>query len=53
MEVDWGLWGEFDRAVEAGFAAGVAGTGSFLSDDQDEGILIAVGSDFVDCLSVS
>lgn len=53
VEVDWGLEGEADGAVEAGAAAGVAGSGALLGDVEDEGVLIAVGADFVDDLGVA
>ena len=40
-------------AVEAGAAVGVAGTGSFLIDVENEGVLVAVGADFTDGLGVA
>lgn len=46
------LW-EFDRAVKAGTSTGVAGSCALLSDVKDEGVLVAVGADFVDFLGVA
>lgn len=44
---------EVDFTVEAAVSACVAGSGSDLFDIQDEGILVAVGADFVDFLDVA
>lgn len=42
-----------ELAVEAGIAAGVAGSGADLFNEEDEGVLIAIGADFDDFLGVS
>ena len=45
--------GDGDAAEEAGAVAGVAGTGAFLIDAEDERVLVAIGEDFDDFLDVA
>jgi len=53
VEIDGIVLREADRAIETGTASGVAGSGTLLGHVKNQGILIAVGSDFVDLLGVA
>ena len=52
-EGGFAVFGDGDAAEEAGAVAGVAGSGAFLIDAEDESVLVAIGEDFDDFLDVA